>query len=305
MGVDFLKRFLRLAWSLALLCATVPTEVMATETGGTIYPNGAESFLTAAVPPPGYYLIDYVNYYEAQRLLGAHGEDLAPNFRVDAFANAVRYVHWGRERFLGAQLGQQIIIPYVSLDVSLAGGHQHKSGVGDITVDPLLLSYQNAKFHVVLSPEVNVPTGSYVKGDLANIGRNYYNFEPVLAFTYTGAKNFEIDTKLMYDFNGTNPATNYRSGNEFHADYAVGYNKRGMFAGVAGYFYQQTSNDLQAGNKVGPDGFRGRVFSYGPDVHMSLAKGFLAFKWEHEVGVKNRTQGEKFWIKLIQRVGNE
>lgn len=300
-----MKRLMRSALALALAYAGTRTAAMATENGGGIYPNGAESFLTAAVPPPGYYLIDYVNYYEAQRLLGANGKDLAPNFRVDALADAVRYVHWGKERFLGAQLGQQVVIPYVSLDVSVAGAHGHKSGFGDVTLDPLLLSYQNAKFHVVLTPEVNVPTGSYVKGDVANIGRNYFNFEPVLAFTYTGRKNFELDTKLMYDMNGTNTATNYKSGNEFHADYAVGYNKGGMFAGIAGYYYSQTSDDLQNGVKVGPDGFRGHVFSYGPDVHMSLAKGFLAFKWEHEVDAKYRPQGDKFWIKLIQRVGNE
>ena len=300
-----MKRFLRVALSLALLYAAAKTPATAGENGGSIYPNGAESFLTAAVPPPGYYLIDYVNYYEAQRLVGANGNDLAPNFRVDALANAVRYVHWGKERVLGAQLGQQVVIPYVSLDVSVAGAHQHKSGFGDVTIDPILLSYQNAKFHIVLSPEFNVPTGSYVKGDLANIGRNYFNFEPLVAFTYTGAKHFEIDSKVMYDLNGTNPSTNYKSGNELHADYAIGYNKGGMFVGLAGYYYQQTSDDIQNGVKVGPDGFRGRVFSYGPDVHMALAKGFLAFKWEHETGVRYRSVGDKFWIKLIQRVGNE
>jgi hypothetical protein len=300
-----LKRLLRLALSLALTYAGTHSTAMATENGGGIYPNGAESFLTAEVPPPGYYLIDYVNYYEAQRLLGANGKDLAPNFRVDALANAVRYVHWGKQRFLGAQLGQQVVIPYVSLDVSVAGAHGHKSGFGDVTLDPLLLSYQNAKFHFVLTPEFNIPTGSYVKGDVANIGRNYYNFEPVLAFTYTGRKNFEFDTKLMYDINGTNTATNYKSGNEFHADYAIGYNNRGMFVGIAGYYYDQTSDDLVNGAKVGPDGFRGRVFSYGPDIHMSLAKGFLALKWEHEVNVRYRPQGDKFWLKLIQHVGND
>ena len=301
-----MKRFTRLTASVGLLFALLsPSLANATENGGGIYPNGAESFLTAAVPPPGYYLIDYVNYYEAQRLVGTGGKDLVPGFRVDALADAARFVHWGPQKFLGGQLGQQVVLPYVILDVSAAGAHQHKSGFGDMTIDPLLLSYQNARFHVVLSPEFNVPTGNYVKGDLANIGRNYYNFEPLIAFTYTGAKNFEFDTKIMYDLNGTNPSTNYKSGNEIHADYVAGYTKAGMFAGIAGYFYKQTTDDLVGGVKVGSDGFRGQVFAFGPDVHMPLAKGFLAFKWEHEVGVKNRTQGEKFWIKLIQHVGND
>jgi len=159
-----MKRFLRLTAFFGLLCALLSqTRAFASENGGGIYPNGAESFLTAAVPPPGYYLIDYVNYYEAQRLVGAHGNDLAPNFRVDALANAVRYVHWGPQKFLGAQLGQQVVLPYVSLDVSVAGMHQHKTGIGDLTVDPLLLSYQNAKFHIVLTPEFNLRRAPTIK----------------------------------------------------------------------------------------------------------------------------------------------
>jgi len=210
-----MKRFLGLALSLGISCALgLGSKAVATETGGGIYPNGAESFLTAAVPPPGYYVIDYDNYYEAQHLLGNAGNDLIPAFRVDALANAFRFVHWSSQKFLGAQVGQQFILPYVVLDVSAAGLHQHKSGFGDLTVDPLLLSFQNAKFHVVVTPEINLPTGEFKKGDLANIGRNYFNFEPVVAFTYTGAKNFEFDSKLMYDINTVNPATNYTSGNE-------------------------------------------------------------------------------------------
>ncbi len=300
-----MKRFLGLALSLGISCALgLGSKAVATETGGGIYPNGAESFLTAAVPPPGYYVIDYDNYYEAQHLLGNAGNDLIPAFRVDALANAFRFVHWSSQKFLGAQVGQQFILPYVVLDVSAAGLHQHKSGFGDLTVDPLLLSFQNAKFHVVVTPEINLPTGEFKKGVLRISAGTTFNFEPVVAFTYTGAKNFEFDSKLMYDINTVNPATNYTSGNEFHTDYAVGYARNGLFTGVAGYYYRQTTDDFANGQRVGSDGFRGSVFSFGPDIHVSLAKTLLAFKWEHEVGVKNRTIGNKFWIKLIQHVGN-
>lgn len=32
-----------------------------------------------------------------------------------------------------------------------------------------------------------------------------------------------LDLKLVYDFNRRNPSTDYRSGQEAHADYAVGW----------------------------------------------------------------------------------
>ena len=39
----------------------------ATEGGGGAYPNGAEDFMSGALPHPGTYFINYLNYYSAEK----------------------------------------------------------------------------------------------------------------------------------------------------------------------------------------------------------------------------------------------
>ena len=60
--------------------------------------------------------------------------------------------------------------------------------------------------------------------------------EPVLAVSYVDPNGLNIDAKTMYDFNLRNKATDYRSGQELHVDYAVGWGLgNGWVLGVGGY----------------------------------------------------------------------
>jgi hypothetical protein len=283
----------------ALLATRSP--VLATETGGTMYPLGVEDFVTAALPPPGNYFINYVVQYSASAFAGANGQSLIPDFKVDATADALRFVHVTDHRLFGASYAMQVIFPFVVLNVTTPQGFQHKTGLGDITVTPFVFGWHSRYFHTVLSTDFNLPTGGYTKGDIANIGRNYYNAEPVFAETYL-APHVEVSTKLMYDLNGTNSATKYRSGAEFHLDYAAGYRFRGGEVGVGGYYYKQVTDDTQNGIKVGPDGFRGQTFSIGPALSYNVGHASLVAKYEHESHVIYRPVGNKYVLKLITKV---
>lgn len=46
--------------------------------GGQSYPNGAEGFLSGAVPPPGFYLIDYLYNYSSDSMKDNKGDDIEP-----------------------------------------------------------------------------------------------------------------------------------------------------------------------------------------------------------------------------------
>jgi hypothetical protein len=50
------------------------SKAQATEGGGGAYPNGAESFLAAALPPPGLYYINYLAHYSSDRLNDKNGD---------------------------------------------------------------------------------------------------------------------------------------------------------------------------------------------------------------------------------------
>jgi hypothetical protein len=75
----------------------------------------------------------------------------------------------------------------------------------------------------------------------------------------------EFDSAVSVTFNATNPATDYKSGDEFNWDWAIGKKfANGFEFGVAGYAYQQLTGDAGSGAKLGP--FEGRVFGVGPHI---------------------------------------
>jgi hypothetical protein len=274
----------------------------ATETGGGAYPNGAEALSIAALPPPGTYLLNYVNYYDATSLNDAHGKSQVPGFNVHAWGEIPRIVNVTKVKILGATWAQQLFVPVVDLTVHAAGQRGHRTGIGDIIVDPFILGWTKGNSHYVVGMDTWVPTGHYDKTDLANIGRHYWTFEPVFAFSHFDPKGGpELSMKLMYDFNTKNNATDYHSGQEFHTDFGLAYNFNPIAIGLNGYYYRQTTNDRQFGTKVGPDGYKGEAFALGPTVRYQAGRVPISFQWQREIFAYNRTQGDKFWIKAAFR----
>ncbi len=291
----------KLIASLGLVIAGCQTS-HSTEAGGGAYPNGAETLAIAALPPPGTYLLNYTTYYTASRFNDGAGKELIPNFSVGAFANIFRFIQIFEEPVLGAKFGMQLFVPIVDLDARAAGAKGHKTGVGDLIVNPFIFGWNFNNFHIVATMDTFLPTGGFNKNDVANIGRNYFTFEPLVAFSYFDPNGGpEFDLKVMYDFNTKNHATDYQSGQEFHMDFAAGYNFNPITLGLNGYYYLQTTNDYQFGSIVGPDGFKGEVFAIGPMIRYTAGQIPITFQWQHEVFSRYRPEGDKFWLKAAFR----
>ncbi|WP_445672952.1 SphA family protein [Pseudomonas inefficax] len=291
-----LANLLRLA-----VCATLfgtANLSQATEGGGTSYPLGAENYMSGAMPPPGFYGQLFVNHYEADNLRGNDGRKLPVDFRVRANAIVPRLIWVSDYTVLGGSLALHAIVPLVDLKVSLNGQSQHNSGLGDVIFGPALGFHHSDKFHSILAFDMIAPTGRYDKDDLANPGRNYWVFEPVYAMSYVDPAGLNLDAKVMYDFNRRNPATDYRSGQELHVDYAVGWGLgNGWVVGVGGYYYRQTTDDHQDGERIEDN--KGRSFAIGPSIKYSGEGGwFVTAKWSKETEVRNRAQGDAYWLKL-------
>lgn len=123
--------------------------------------------------------------------------------------------------------------------------------------------------------------------------------EPLVAVSYAQPSGINADVKLMYDYNFRNGDTDYRSGQELDADYALGWGfGNGWVAGAGGYVYRQVSDDDLTGSTV--PGNRGLAFAIGPIVKYQGKDGwFLSAKYERQSGVRNRSDGEAFWVKAI------
>ncbi len=292
------KMWVRKALIVAAVATTSGT-AFATEGGGSIYPNGAENYLVAAIPPPGVYVLEYLSGYSADKLLDNNGNPAPINFDLNVTAAATRLIWVTDQQILGGQLAFHAIAPLVHVSASVNGAGQTKSGLGDITFGPALGYHASENLHYLYGLDFNAPTGQYNKNDMVNLGRNYWNLEPVFAVTYTQPSGLNADLKVMYDFNGINNETNYRSGQELHADYALGWGfGNGFVAGIGGYLYQQTDDDKVGGIIVQNN--RGRAFALGPSLKYDNGKHwFITAKYEREFDVKNRPEGGGLNIKMI------
>jgi len=284
--------------SLSLLLAGLSGNVQATESGGSSYPMGAENYMSGAMPPPGFYGIVYSSHYDADSLRDNDGEKLPVDFRVRASSIDPRFIWVTDQQILGGTLALHTIMPLVDLKVDLNGQSQSKQGLGDMTFGAALGYHLSDKLHTIVALDIMAPTGEYDRNDLANIGRNYWDIQPVLAFSYIDPEGLNADAKIMYDFNLKNHATDYTSGQEFHVDYAIGWGLgNGWVVGVGGYVYQQTTDDRQDGERI--ENNKGRAFAIGPSIKYASSKGwFLTAKWQQESNVRNRAEGEAYWLKL-------
>ncbi|TKC92271.1 hypothetical protein FAZ69_00835 [Trinickia terrae] len=280
-----------------LVAISMAISAHATEGGGSMYPNGIESFNLAAVPPvPGTYLLLYGVHDEADRLMDNNGDRVPVDFSLRATAIIPRFVEVTPWHLLGGQPVFHVIAPLVDLDVRLNGKSDSRQGLGDMVLGGGLAYHLSQNLQSVIALDVFAPTGQYDKNRLANIGRHYWSAEPVLGVSYLQRWGINADLKVMYDFNGLNDATDYRSGQELHADFDLGWGfNNGWKVGVGGYVYQQTTADRQYGNTV-PDS-RGRAMALGPTVIFDAGKWFVSVKYQKEFGVRNRPEGDGLIVK--------
>jgi hypothetical protein len=275
----------------------------ATEGGGSVYAHGVENFMSGALPPPGFYPIVYGTRYRATTLRDNDGNDIAAavgGFRAEVTGVVPRFVWVTHQQALGGQLAFHAIVPLLNVDVRLGPNQMSKAGVGDLNLAAALGYHASDKLHYVFALEANAPTGRYDRNDVANVGRNYWMVEPLLAISYIQPRGLNADLKLMYDYNFRNTDTDYKSGREAHADYAVGWGfGEGWVVGAGGYVYRQVSDDRVGGMTVA-GGNRGRAFAIGPVVKYQSKSGwFVTAKYENQSGVRNRADGGAFWIKTI------
>ena len=77
--------------------------VFAAENGGSAYPDGTESFFGGAMPPPGTYLVNYNQFYSADKFKNDH--PVFDDFKLDTFATVARGIYVSDKTFLEVLLG--------------------------------------------------------------------------------------------------------------------------------------------------------------------------------------------------------
>jgi hypothetical protein len=288
---------------LLIFLVLLPFSASGTELGLTSYPDGIENFFAGAFPPPGSYLQNYWLFYKAGEFQGG-----PPNPKAFVFVEAVRFIYSSKITFLGANWGTHIVVPlvYTSLNSKVPGMvivDDQRFGFGNTAFDPIILAWHFGEFHVTSAFETQFP-GSYNPNNPASASRNYFTFEPILAFAWLPKCGMEFNIKMMYDFptRNNNPLTitgakdSYQSGQAFHFDYCIDYAVRpNLRLGVAGYYYTQTTGDIVDGTDIG---FHGREFALGPAIKYDYGRFSFCVINQFELAAINRPEGVRNWVRV-------
>ena len=194
----------------------------------------------------------------------------------------------------------------IESDIANISRRDSVSGLGDTTLIPALMAWQEDCWQYNFMFAVHAPTGDYEVGRLANEGLNYWAVNPVVGIAYSNqAAGFNASMFTGVMFNDENSDTDYRSGRTFHLDASIQQMiKAGsgfVTLGLNGFWGQQFSPDRNPGRFV--DEFKMRSSGIGPVLGYMLPMGkdniLLELSWLPQTDTRNTTEGDYVWLKFV------
>jgi hypothetical protein len=276
------------------------------------------------IPPPGTYVQDIKFFYSGDSSASLEIGGLTVTGGVDANVYyELPVALWVAPRkVLGGHLALSLIAPVgwkdVSAGLELTGPAGGVVGVNtddsDVAFgDPVpgaAIGWHEGNWHWNVGVLLNVPVGYWQRGNLSNIGFNRWGVDTTAAVTWLDQqRGLEISSAAGFTFNFENPETDYRSGTEFHLEWAIMQNLSKAFGvGLVGYHYQQVSGDDGSSATLGD--FKGRVTALGPNINYNFTVRqtpiSTSLRYLQEFNVKNRLEGYSllFTATVPLSVGN-
>jgi hypothetical protein len=311
----------------SITCALALTATSRAEEGGSAHylPGAAASFIDAFPGKPGgLAVLNYFTYYDASSPANLRlpiGGLLTENVDATVYADTIAAFYQTPWNVLGGGFAFGVAVPYVWLEVDAQAQRIGPSGVpgpvfaardtangfGDMTIYPFMLGWTNLVKDLKLDLRLGIyaPTGEYEQGRLANVGKNYWTFEPGVMASWLSSKiGTEVSLYTGVDFNTENQDANYTSGTSLHLDLTVAQHLPllGGFVGVGanGFYYQQLTGDSGSGALLGD--FEGKTVGVGPVLSYVRQIGktqlLAEVKWLPELDVDKRLEGDYVWFKF-------
>ncbi len=326
MTLDFLKErgFIRLVrnlgWCALAMYAASPSDAKAAQGGtGHYLPGGIATIIDLAPTKPGWVVepmyLHYAGSASSSEAIPVSGLLAAG---LSAISEAVLFggLYTFEQTVLDAHYSLGAYLPYVWMSATAEirtpiGNRQLRqdsaNGVGDMMLMPLMMAWKTGFWQINALLPIYAPTGEYKSDHLANLGLNYWTFDPIVGVSYNNDKiGFNAALHGGITANTKNTATDYTSGSILHFEGSIqqllpaGPGFLGI--GAEAFYQQQVTGDRSPGAILGD--FKGRTVGVGPAITYVLPHGdketFVAeFRWLPEIEVKNRLKGDYYWLKLV------
>lgn len=282
------------------------------------YLLGSKGPQAGMLPPPGVFTTETLYIYSGD-VSASKPIPIDGNFTLGADVTVVLgapTVLWVPDAtFLGGHLGIFGLVPIGNVDtevsavltgpggIPIAGAslEQARTSIGDPQAGAVL-GWNSGPFHWNTGFLLNVPIGDYNNGALDNLAFNRWSVDVNASATWLDpAIGFELSAAAGITFNEKNSATDYKTGDEFHLEFAALQHFSKLFsAGLVGYHYQQISGDSGSGAVLGS--FKGRVTALGPQIALTVPIGGLpvsvAGRVLVEFNTKNRLEGTAGYVNV-------
>ena len=296
----------------------ISAPALASENGSGHYlPGTAATIIDMAPTKPGWVVEPIYLHYQGD----VNGADQVPVAGLDTLGMDAKLdvllaggFYTLPQPVLGARYSVGAYLPYIwmTVEAAVVGDYNAQkvrdteSGLGDITLIPIMLAWETGSWQFSGALSVYTPTGDYELGRLANPGLNYWSVDPFAGISYNNDKiGFNAGFNVGVMFNTENSDTDYRSGSMFHLDGSIqqmlpvgpGF----ASLGVEGFYLQQLNADSGQRDIFGD--FKGRTVGAGPTLGYVLPIGentlVTELRWLPELDTKNRLQGDSIWLKLV------
>lgn len=293
---------------------------------------GFTSFMDGAPPSgQGLYFTQYLQYWSSDEFTNYQGNDLFPSIPeigvdlgedLDAWISLSQFIYQSdTEVMLGAKWGLDVIVPYVSLDLSYSAGgpfSDNGSGFGDLLIGPylqwdLIMGENGPKFMHRLEFQCIFPTGKYQWDRELNPGSNFFSFNPYWAATFFFTPRFTFSTRIHYLWNHENDdpnryfvngdgvrANTTQAGQAIHLNFASSYEllPRQLRIGINGYYLKQITDTEMDGNDI--PNRREKVLAIGPGLLYSInADAHFFFNMFFEDSAENRPSGTRLNLRFV------
>jgi len=260
------------------------------------YPAGAEGIKGASLPPPGFYFRDYNMFYFADTF-----RDGPPDFDIKAYINAPRLIWMTDKKIFGANYGMDVIVPFVYMDWTAMGANDHYSGIGDIQLEPLLLSWQFKQFDLAAGYAIWVPTGDYAPARPDLVSKGFWSHMLTLGGVWYPDKEKTWAMSLLnrYEFCHEQKYTHTDPGQVFTTEWGLSKSLRpGLDVGFTGYYQQQTTKDSGPAATTKLD----RKIGVGPEVSAFWPKlgMFTSIRYAYEFAAVERPEGQLVTFTLTK-----
>ncbi|HEL4110618.1 TPA: transporter [Stenotrophomonas maltophilia] len=260
---------------------------------------------------PGDLFQQFVNVYEADRFMDAHGRPRPVDNELQTLVLATFVGRITEHKVFGAWYGYEALQPILLVDADYTPAVRAGNGLGNLSVSPVVLQWPaqtlfGRPYFQRLNLQVQLPTGSYRRDRAINPSSNAWAFNPHYALTWEFADNWELSSRIHYLWTGRNSDPNpaiaadyIQPGQALHANVsvsrAVGQHWR---LGVSGYALKQISAERIDG-RTRADSME-RVSALGPAVQFGTGRTRIMLHYYREFDAANRSEGDRVLVRWFQ-----